>query len=144
MTAPWRRPAWLVLVWGVVAPAVALADAAPPSAPAVIASIELAHPFGTRSDWRFTATQGPRVADPFGSDGDGVPGAVTVCLHKGASGPCDPQLTGALFNTSDDPLFSERTTWTRHGVVRSQVRPASLLLLVGRPACTAATATSSC
>jgi len=46
---------------------------------------DLTKPFHTRSAWRFVVTEGPTVKDYGDND---APGALTLCLHKGASGPC--------------------------------------------------------
>jgi hypothetical protein len=67
-----------------VAASAARAQPAPAPAPE-IARIELAKPFTTRSPWRFTATQGPPTVD-YGDNP--APGAVELCLRKGADGPC--------------------------------------------------------
>jgi hypothetical protein len=61
----------------------------------VIAAIDLAGPFATRSPWRFMATQGPDVDDP-NYPGEKAPGAVHLCLRRDASAPCDPQLREIL------------------------------------------------
>ena len=100
------RSAPLVLVWSALASLTASA-AAPAAAPTVIATIDLSQSFGTRSAWRFTATQAPPVSDPIGVDGEEVPGAVTVCLRKAVEGPCDPQLLTELRKRTDDDFFSE-------------------------------------
>lgn len=47
--------------------------------------INLAKPFHARSAWRFVVTGGSPVKD-FGNND--APGALTLCLHKGLSGPC--------------------------------------------------------
>ena len=90
-----------------VALAASAAVGAAPSGPTVISAIDLAGPFAARSAWRFTASQGPSVADPDGSAGDEVPGDVRLCLRKAASGACDPQLLGTLSAASTDDSFSQ-------------------------------------
>ena len=104
--------------------------AAPLPATTEIASIDLSRPFGTRSAWQFTATQAPPIPDPFGPDDGTVPGAVTLCLHKGAEGPCDPQLQAKLFDTSDVPAFSERHYLEAARIVRSHGASGQPLLLI--------------
>ena len=104
--------------------------AAPPPATTEIASIDLSRPFGTRSAWQFTATQAPPIPDPFGPDDGTVPGAITLCLHKGAEGPCDPQLQAKLFDTSDVPAFSERHYLEAARIVRSHGASGQPLLLI--------------
>jgi len=79
------------------------AIAAPPPAPATIATIDLSKPFAARSAWRFTAVQAAAIPDPFGdgaADTDTVPGPIQICLRKSASGPCDAQLLRALDSAS--------------------------------------------
>jgi hypothetical protein len=87
--------------------ATASAVAAAPPPPTVIAAIDLAKPFATRSAWRFTAAQGPDVDDPAGLAGDKAPGEVLLCLRKDAAGPCDLQLQSALRAGSGDDVFDQ-------------------------------------
>lgn len=96
----------------------------------MIASIDLAGAVHTRSGWRLTITQAPPIANPFGSGDDQVPGAVTLCLHKAASGPCDPQLQNRLYDSSDTALFAERHYLNRAAVVHPRGRSGASLLLV--------------
>lgn len=49
------------------------------------AQLDLAKAFHTRSAWRFVVTVGPPAKDYGEND---APGALTLCLHKGPSGPC--------------------------------------------------------
>jgi hypothetical protein len=72
------------------------------AAPMVIASIDLSKSFGTRSLWSFQATQGSEIDDP---GLDQIPGAITLCLSKSATGVCDPSLLTAFPNLAglDDP-----------------------------------------
>jgi len=99
-----------------------------PPAPAVIAAIDLAGPFTTHSAWRFTASQGPPINDPIMEDGGKAPGALQLCLRKGASGPCDPQLLVSLEPNVKDDLFSQPRYLNKAQVV--QVRPGRPLLWV--------------
>ena len=126
----WPTLLWSALVWSGLGAATALADASPPPTPSVIASIDLFYPFDTRSAWSFTANQGPPIADPFGSSGDQLPGTVSLCLRKGASGPCDTQLQGSLPDTSDDTLFSERHYLDRAEIVRPHGKSGRPILLL--------------
>ncbi len=121
----WTR---LALLWTVVIARSALAAGAPAST--VIASIDLSQTFGTRSAWRFTASQGPSIADPFGAGDDQVPGKVDLCLANAASGPCDPHLQGGLQAASDDPQFSEPHYLNEARVVRSHGTSGRPVLLV--------------
>lgn len=75
----------MALASTVFAVAAAAGGAAPP-APTVIARIDLAKAFVTRSAWRFVATQDPEIADP---EMGPIPGAVRLCLKKAPNGPCD-------------------------------------------------------
>ncbi len=59
---------------------------------------------GTWSAWLLVARQGPPVEDPGGNQ---APGVITLCLRKGSSGPCDPQVRDALGAAPADELFSE-------------------------------------
>ena len=108
----------------------ALAAGPPPAEPAVSASIDLSQPFGTRSAWRFTATQGPAIDDPTGLNGDQAPGAVTVCLRRTASGPCDPQLQAALRTGLDDDPFAEPHYLNQADIVRPGTGSGRPILLV--------------
>src|ERR1700744_2516665 len=47
--------------------------------------LELTKPFHTRSPWHFVVTEGAPTKDYGDVD---APGALTVCLRKGAMGPC--------------------------------------------------------
>ncbi len=60
------------------------ADAKPHPAPQV-AQIDLTKVFHTSSAWQFVVTEGPPTKDYGGND---APGALTLCLRKGVSGPC--------------------------------------------------------
>jgi hypothetical protein len=73
--------------------------------PTEIASIDLSKAFGTRSPWRFTATQGPPVADSV-SIGDPATGDILVCISKGVGGPCDASLASVLRPPSLNDEFS--------------------------------------
>jgi hypothetical protein len=74
--------------------AASIGIAATSQAPAVVSMLDLSGPFATRTAWRFVATQGPQVADAFGSIGDKVPGLIDLCLRKAATTACDPVIEG--------------------------------------------------
>ena len=59
-----------------------------------------------------------------------MPGAITLCLHKGAAGSCDPRLQAKLFDTSDVAAFSERHYLETVWIVRSHGASGRPLLLV--------------
>ncbi len=112
------------MAWSILHAATALAEPPPQT---VIKSIDLSQPFRTRSAWQFTATQAPPIADTFGSAGDEVPGAITLCLRKSATAPCDTRLQGKLFDTSDNTVFSERHYLDKAEIVRPHGRPVLLV-----------------
>jgi hypothetical protein len=97
----WSAPALAALALAMAASATV---AATPPTSSVISSLDLAKPFATRSDWRFTATQGPPVE---GVMGDPAPGHIQLCLRAGAAGPCDPALRGALRTSQDGDIFAD-------------------------------------
>ncbi len=107
-----------------------VAGAAPPPGQVVIASIDLADVFGTRSAWQFVAFQDSSIDDPLDPSGDKAPGVVTLCLRKEASGPCDPQLQGALRAASGDDPYSEPHYLDEAHVVHSREVTGRSLLLV--------------
>jgi hypothetical protein len=69
-------------------------------------SLDLTKPFHTRSPWRFVVTEGPPTQDYGGVD---APGALTVCLYKGSTGPCvsDPVNLPLRKTTPEDPIAWE-------------------------------------
>lgn len=70
----------------VVALAMGVATAALAAGPASQAiDLDLAKSFHTRSAWRLVVTEGAPV-DDYG--GNPAPGPLSLCLHKGAAGPC--------------------------------------------------------
>src|SRR5262249_44977302 len=56
-----------------------------------IADIDLAKAFGTRSAWRFVASQDPQPSDPSLAL-DYAAATVHVCLTKSGSAACSPSL----------------------------------------------------
>lgn len=91
----------------------------------VIASIDLAKPFATRTPWRFTATQGPDGEDVVGNP---EPGAIRLCLSKDGGRSCQPELLGALRLPGEGDAFAEP-----HFLADARIlhpRPDASLLLV--------------
>ncbi len=77
--------------------------------------LDLAHSFHTRSHWRFAVTEGPPVEDFGGND---APGALTLCLRKGPTGPCVPDpVTLPLRATTAD----YRIAWEPHYLLTAKV-----------------------
>jgi hypothetical protein len=74
------------------------------SAAGIISTVDMSKPFGTRSAWQFTATQGPDVEDPTGDMG---PGAIVPCLSNDKGRSCQPDLQRALHLTKSDDIFAE-------------------------------------
>ena len=71
--------------------------------------IDLSQPFGTRSAWQFTASQGSDIPDPLGGgeDEDKAPGAIRLCVSKNAGQTCRPDLENLLTPSTGRDLFSE-------------------------------------
>ena len=105
----------------------AVAHAAPAPEQGVVASIGLADALRTRSAWQLVTVQGPPVEDPGGNE---APGIVTLCLRKGTSGPCDPQLLDTLRAASTGDLFSEPHYLDEARVVHGRGTAGRPLLLV--------------
>jgi hypothetical protein len=59
-----------------------------------IMSLDLSKSFHTRSLWSLQATQGPEVDGAIPEDK--VDGVITLCLRKGTTGACDPDLATAF------------------------------------------------
>ncbi len=104
--------------------------AAPAPAEAAPVSIDLSRVFGTRSAWRFTASEAAPIDDPFGSGGDKVPGLVTLCLRRDASGPCDFRLRDKLDVAVSSDLFSEPHSLEEARIVHPRRTSGRPLLLV--------------
>jgi len=79
-----------------------LLGAAPVPEGKVIASIDLAEPFGARSHWRLIATQGPEAESVIGNQ---EPGAITLCLTRDAGRTCQPGLGDLLGDAGKDDPF---------------------------------------
>ncbi|HVW74208.1 MAG TPA: hypothetical protein VHC39_11255 [Rhizomicrobium sp.] len=68
-------------------PAIALGPIGPAAPRPQAVQLDLEKPFHTRSPWRLVVTEGAPVKDYGDND---APGALTLCLHKGPTGPCVP------------------------------------------------------
>jgi hypothetical protein len=91
-----RRSALTTAILAAVAATAGIA-AAPPK---MIASVDLSKPFATRSPWRLTARQGPKVSDtPSGETEDG---AIALCISKDGGRTCQPALDKLLLAPGDD------------------------------------------
>jgi hypothetical protein len=77
-------------------------------------TLDLSKSFHTRSPWRLAVTEGPRVKDYGDHD---APGALTLCLHKGPTGPCisDPVTPPLLKTIPSDP-----TAWAPHYLITAR------------------------
>jgi hypothetical protein len=120
-----RKRDWPARACAVLAFAMAVSAAAAAPAASVVSSLDLAKPFATRSDWRFTATQGPPVE---GVMGDPAPGPIQLCLRAGASNPCDPALQGALRTGQADDIFADAHYLNAVNILQPR-GPASLPIL---------------
>lgn len=70
-------------------------------------SVELSAPFGARTGWRFTATQGPATPDPLDDPTDKAPGPIRLCISADGGRSCRPNLEGLLAGPDKDDLFSQ-------------------------------------
>lgn len=91
----------------------------------VIASIDLAKPFATRSPWRLVATQGPAVE---GISGDQEPGAITLCLTKDGGRSCAPGLGDLLVEGTGPDFFSDPHYLKSSAIVHPDAGRSLLLL----------------
>ena len=97
--------------------------------PGVVASIDLAQPFGTPMPWRFTASQGPDMPDPVGVTDENAPGAIRLCLSNDYGRTCQPALQHMLaVSSAQDDLYAEPHYLNSAEVVRT--REGKPLLLV--------------
>ena len=78
----------------------------------------------------FHCHAGATIADPFGSNDDRLPGAIPLCLRKGASAPCDTQLQATLPDTSTHSPLSERHYLNKAEIVRPHGKSGRPVLLV--------------
>ncbi len=91
--------------------------------------LDLQKPFNTRSPWRFVVTEGAATKDYGDND---TPGALTLCLHKGPSGPClaKPVTPSLRPVTPDDPAAWEPHYLRTAKVVYPDGQSAAPLLLL--------------
>lgn len=118
-----------VLLWSAVPTGVAAGPAQlPPSTRGPQSSIELSQPFGARPGWRFTATQGPEIPDPFGDSTDKAPGVIRLCVSPDDGRTCRPSFDKLLASDDKDDLFSQPHFLNDARIVHS--RPDLPLLLI--------------
>lgn len=91
----------------------------------VIARIDLAKPFATRSPWRFVATQGPDSVDVVDNP---EPGAIRLCLSKDGGRSCQPDLLDALRVSAERDSFAEAHFLTDARIVYPRAGRALLLV----------------
>jgi hypothetical protein len=101
---------------------------AAPAGEKQIASIDLRQPFGTRSLWRFTATQGPDVPDDI--IGGEAPGPIRLCISKDQGRTCSPDLREPLHAGSDTDEFDTARYLRDSRIVRPGGAAARALLLI--------------
>ena len=125
MRRRWARAGLLAAVGALLAGAADAAELSPG------APLDLAGPFGTRSPWRLTMSQGPEVTGPGDNE---APGAVTLCLQSGASGACDPALRAVLSAVLSAPgpydVFAEPHYVNLARIVRPHGAGGAALLLL--------------
>ena len=117
----WARAGFLAAVGALLAGAADAPDLSPG------APLDLAGPFGTRSPWQLTVSQGPEVQDPGDNE---APGVLTLCLRRGASGPCDPALREMLSAPGPDAYFAEPHYLNLARIVRPHGAARAPMLLV--------------
>jgi len=111
-------PLGMMLMVGLMASA-AIAQSAIGSATAHPASqsmtLDLTKLFHARSAWRFVVTEGSPTQDYGGMN---APGALTLCLHKGPSGPCVSDVVNLPLRktTPDEPI-----AWEPHYLIVARV-----------------------
>jgi hypothetical protein len=128
------RTALVVAIAAMLAGSVTVAQSpggVPPYHPAAQAiQLDLTKPFHTHSPWRLVVTEGPQVKDYGDND---APGALTLCLDKGSTGPClsDPVTLPLRAPTPDFAI-----AWEPHYLLTAKVvyphgpAAAPLLLIV--------------
>jgi hypothetical protein len=100
-----------------------LLGGAPVASADVVSSLDLSKPFATRTQWRFTATQGAEVeAIAEGKE----PGAITLCISKDEARSCHPDLQQAPRFPGD--LFAEPHYLENAEIVHPRDGEALLLL----------------
>ena len=120
------------LLVGLTAPAaVAQAPAVDPASATASqgAQLDLTRAFHTRSDWRLVITEGPPTQDYGGND---APGALTLCLREGASGPCvcGPVTPPLILPAASDPAWEPHYLRSAKAVYPHGLQAPPLLLIV--------------
>ncbi len=110
-------------------PVACFAQTAAKPAMHVVSSIDLSKPFGTRSAWRFIASQGPGEPDRSGA-GDSGPGVIYPCITPDNARTCLPDTDTALRLAKDADGFSAPHFLLDAGIVHASNR-ALLLLKLG-------------
>jgi hypothetical protein len=127
-----RSGVTLCVAWGVASVVLLVSAAVGAGAPPVarlIADIDLAAPFHTRTPWRFTAVQEPPVDDPIMGEGK-IPGPVHICIHGGAPGQCEPHLQQTVVPPAKDAIYSQPYSLDEARIVHPRGDGAAPLLLV--------------
>ena len=104
--------------------------AAPTSDPAPqVAELDLTTAFHTRSAWRLVVTEGPPTHDYGDND---APGALTLCLRAGQSGPCvsGPVTPHLKTRPADYPAWEPHYLRTAKVVYPRGPKAAPFLLIV--------------
>ncbi len=101
---------------------------AAPDELAMPSDIDLSEPFAAPSAWHLSATQGPSVPDDFG---DPSPGEVNICLHRGAAGPCSPQLQSPLRLPLQGDIYDQPRYLNKVDVVHGASNRPYLLVQTG-------------
>jgi len=65
----------------------------------MVSSTDLSKPFATRSAWRFTAVQAPKL--PY-ADGERIPGAIRLCISNDKGRSCQTDLRRMLWDGEPD------------------------------------------
>jgi len=121
-----------ILTAGLISAAGAASASAenPVSPPPQGAELDLTQPFHTRSRWRLVVTEGPPTKDYGDAD---APGALTLCLRKGAAGAC---VSDAVTPPLRAPAPDSRILWEPHYLLSAKIvypqgsKAAPLLLIV--------------
>jgi len=77
--------------------------------------LDLTKTFHTRSAWRLVVTEGPPAKDYGGND---APGALTLCLHEGPTGPC---VSGPVTPPLRAPTPDYAIAWKPHYLLTAKV-----------------------
>lgn len=92
----------------------------------LISSIDLSQSLGTKSTWRFMASQGPSVTDSVAMDS--IPGKIRLCVTRDKGASCSPDLDNVLRLSSEADDYSDPHYLTDARIVRP--RPDRPLLLM--------------